>query len=526
MAEAEFNAPLQSLGEWLAEGANLVTGEKNLQLEWLEEELVLIYAFLDHVENVEGLGHAEAAVAKAISDIATQAQQVFDTFIQKSLRERRRGGLKRCVLVCKTWKDKYKIARKTRMIKFGISDLFRIIELPPVGEGKEEKSGDEVQGRDNVGVLIDQCPVRKTVGSSSDSISSTGRKGKFDEEIWNIQSYVSCMEAAAPEELSARDIVLMAQMREIITFADAAVNQRRRLSKTEQLGVLIEGLRERMDAYYSRNANWITTSSRKPRILPGKEVGTLDAKVNRIKRDLEMMHALFEDVGPVEELDGKTRVWVGEVMGVAQNIEFALLNDDNISLFPIFDLKSRSKFEKQVNQILDRIQNLSRRRKLYRINLTMRRPQDPSPEEEAPPLPPTYTANLESDDCMHAIMDWILADDEHQRIVSIVGVKGTGKSTLARLVYNNQTVQNHFVYGVWVDLCQSCQTRRANEILQEIQEKVRSVELVPWNEITEETIQGGTVHSTEGRYIIVFNGVCSTEFRDFNGKGISRHITR
>lgn len=514
-----LNVLLQNLGESLAEGANLVTGEKNLQLEWLQGELLLMHAFLDHVETVEGLGPTEKDAANAISEIATQAKQVVDTFIQNSLRERRRGGLKRRVLVFKTWKDKYHIARKTKKIKRRISYVFGIIEGLAIGEGKEEsfwgirESGDEVRGSDNVGVSMDQCPVRKTVVSAS-----TGRKGKFDEEIWNIQSYVSHMDAAAQEQLSARDKVLMVQMREIITFADAAVNQRRRLSKTEQLGVLIEGLRERMDAYYSRNANWIMTSSRKPRILPGKEVGTLDTKVNRIKRDLEMMHALFEDVGPVEELDGKTRVWVGEVMGVAQNIEFALLNDDNISLFSIFDLKSLSKFEKQVNQILDRIQNLSRRRKLYRINLTTRRPQDPSPEEEAPPLPPTYTANLESDDCMHAIMDWILADDEHQRIVSIVGVKGTGKSTLARLVYNNQTVQNHFVYGVWVDLCQSCQTRRANEILQEIQEKVRSVELVPWNEITEETIQGGTVHSTEGRYIIVFNGVCSTEFRDLMEK--------
>nr|CAN73883.1 hypothetical protein VITISV_018828 [Vitis vinifera] len=65
-------------------------------------------------------------------------------------------------------------------------------------------------------------------------------------------------------------------------------------------------------------------------------------------------------------------------------------------------------------------------------------------------LPTTQEPNLASfNDDVHAMVKRLLTDDKSFRAVPIMGMEGIGKTTLAKLIFNNKDVLNHFPFGVW-----------------------------------------------------------------------------
>ena len=66
------------------------------------------------------------------------------------------------------------------------------------------------------------------------------------------------------------------------------------------------------------------------------------------------------------------------------------------------------------------------------------------------PQPTTQEPNLASfNDDVHAMVKRLLTDDKSFRAVPIMGMEGIGKTTLAKLIFNNKDVLNHFPFGVW-----------------------------------------------------------------------------
>ncbi|KAM5587302.1 disease resistance protein RPM1-like [Rosa sericea] len=53
------------------------------------------------------------------------------------------------------------------------------------------------------------------------------------------------------------------------------------------------------------------------------------------------------------------------------------------------------------------------------------------------------------------LMGWLMDDDQHQTVVSVVGMGGSGKTTLVAKTFNNERVKRHFDCYAWITVSQT-----------------------------------------------------------------------
>uniref|UniRef100_A0A7N2RDT6 Disease resistance protein n=1 Tax=Quercus lobata TaxID=97700 RepID=A0A7N2RDT6_QUELO len=68
-------------------------------------------------------------------------------------------------------------------------------------------------------------------------------------------------------------------------------------------------------------------------------------------------------------------------------------------------------------------------------------------------------------DGLNKLVNFLLKEEGGKRVASICGMGGLGKTTLAKMVYNNPKVKQHFNCCSWVYISQQCQRR---PVLEEI----------------------------------------------------------
>ncbi|XP_050262430.1 putative disease resistance protein At1g50180 isoform X3 [Quercus robur] len=63
------------------------------------------------------------------------------------------------------------------------------------------------------------------------------------------------------------------------------------------------------------------------------------------------------------------------------------------------------------------------------------------------------------DNNLNELMEFLLKEEEGKRVASICGMGGLGKTTLAKMVYNDPKVKLHFEHRAWACISQQCQRR-------------------------------------------------------------------
>ncbi|XP_059436414.1 disease resistance protein RPM1-like [Corylus avellana] len=111
------------------------------------------------------------------------------------------------------------------------------------------------------------------------------------------------------------------------------------------------------------------------------------------------------------------------------------------------------------------------------------------------------------------LVSWLVGEASKRSVMSVVGMGGIGKTTLAKKVYENEFVKGHFNCHVWITVSQSYNIQKI--LMSMIKQVYHENEMTPWkidmiDEIT--LISQLRKYLQQKRYVVIFDDVWKTEF--------------
>jgi len=237
-------------------------------------------------------------------------------------------------------------------------------------------------------------------------------------------------------------------------------------------------------------------------------------EVQSIRREMELMDALRQDIRDMSELDRRSRIWVDQMQGIADEIASVICDYDaklmhRSILVYTFKYWTRHVISNKINAIRNKIEDASRRRRAYGLGKTIE-------SSSSTVHIPRVTTQLclvakESDvvgfdDDAQVLMDQLLSDERRRCITWIVGIKGTGKTTLAKLIFHENTVISHFECRLWVSLPSNSNSNcTAQQLLEKIAKE--ATKKIMGNSSSDPTVLETLART---KYLIVVDGIKET----------------
>lgn len=195
-------------------------------------------------------------------------------------------------------------------------------------------------------------------------------------------------------------------------------------------------------------------------------------QVELAQTELQMMQGFMKDADKRQQDDETVRIWVAKVRDAAYDLEdaietFALTVSPRMNRCACILMKGNyvRKFVAEIEKITTKISSLRLSLQSYNIR-EIRESGDgaTSSYHRQQQLRRTYSHIIERhvvglQDNINELVMHLVKDENCHRVVSIWGMGGLGKTTLAKQVYYTTEVRRHFSCFAWVCISQRCQVR-------------------------------------------------------------------
>ncbi|KAL4348487.1 hypothetical protein GQ457_17G019820 [Hibiscus cannabinus] len=195
-----------------------------------------------------------------------------------------------------------------------------------------------------------------------------------------------------------------------------------------------------------------------------------------IKDELQSLKAILRVADLAGRSNHEHKVWVQQVREIAYDTEDILdeykldLVDDNRDMIDAFlhhvccftkNLKAQHRIASKLNAIKSRISNVSAKRPNFDHHGTYEQGPgsivatvNPWMDRRGDALLLDSVDLVGIDKSKEQLIDWLVVRNTGRKVVSVVGMGGSGKTTLAKQVYDNAKVKKHFAVHVWITISQ------------------------------------------------------------------------